>query len=211
MSDAIEAVKRTFFDRAAVQDAVDKATVRALSKMGAFHRRAQKSLVRYRKKVSEPGKPPSAHRPVDRTFRKAQTRDNRGRFLKREGVVRKAKSGSSAFRELMFFGYDASTKSVVSGPTYFKSQLTGKPIPETLEEGGTVVLEKPAPLASSRRAKPQQAAAYRRLLAEGRIEAPARVLVKRTFFVRARPSAKPALEQVKPKFADCFKNQVRGR
>lgn len=202
MSDAIEAVKRTFFDRAAVQDAVDRGTVRALSKMGAFHRRAQKSLVRYRKKVSEPGKPPSAHR--SDAFTRTKTN--------RQGITKT--QSQSPFRELMFFGYDPSSKSVVSGPAkFFKSQVTGKGIPQTLEEGGTVVLEEPVPSKAGpgRRASPQQYATFRRLIAEGRIHRPPREMVKRTFFVRARPSAKPALDQVKPKFADCFKNQVRGR
>ncbi len=201
MSDAIEAVKRTFFDRAAVQDAVDRGTVKALSKMGAFHRRAQKSLVRYRKKVSLPGQPPSAHRSDKFT----RTKTNR------QGVTKT--QSQSPLRELMFFGYDPSSKSVVSGPAkFFKAQATGKPATETLEEGGSVTVSEPAKApVSGRRASPQQSQAFRRLIAEGRIEAPARVLVKRTFFVRARPSAKPALDAVKPKFADCFKDQVRGR
>lgn len=200
MSDAIEAVKRSFFDRAEVLAAVDRGTIRALSKMGAFHRRAQKSLVRYRKKVSEPGKPPSAHRSDKFT----RTKTNRKGETKTQS--------QSPLRELMFFSYDPSSRSVVSGPAkFFKSQVAGKTAPETLEEGGTVVVEKPGPAPSGRKASPQQAATFRRLIAEGRIQAKPRELVKRTFYVRARPSAKPALDSVRPKFADCFKNQVRGR
>lgn len=198
MSDAIEAVKRTFFDRAAVQDAVDRGTVRALSKMGAYHRRAQKSLVRYRKKVSQPGKPPSAHR----SERFTRTKTNRKGETKTQS--------QSPFRELIFFGYDPNTKSVVSGPAkFFKSQAAGKPATETLEEGGMVTVTEPAKAPQGKRATPRQSETYRRLIAEGRIEPKPRVLVKRTFYVRARPSAKPALDQVRPKFADCFKDQVR--
>lgn len=58
----IEAVKKLFFDRAAVRDAVDRGTRRALSKFGAFVRTRSRSSIRKRKKVSEVGKPPSSHR-----------------------------------------------------------------------------------------------------------------------------------------------------
>lgn len=199
MSDAIEAVKRTFFDRAAVQDAVDRGTVRALSKMGAFHRRAQKSLVRYRKKPSLPGQPPSAHR----SDRFTRTKTNRKGETKTQSL--------SPLRELMFFGYDPSSRSVVSGPAkFFKSQVAGKPAPETLEEGGRVTVEQPAKApVTGKRASPRQSETFRRLIAEGRIEARPRDLVKQTFYVRPRPSAKPALDRVKPNFAQCFKDQFR--
>lgn len=52
---------RNFFDRAAVIDAMDKASLRALSRFGAFVRRSAKSLIRKRRAVSQPGSPPSSH------------------------------------------------------------------------------------------------------------------------------------------------------
>lgn len=55
-------VKKLFFDRAAVTSAADRATVRALAKFGAFVRRRAKSSIRARKRVSEPGSPPSSHK-----------------------------------------------------------------------------------------------------------------------------------------------------
>lgn len=58
----VQAATKSFFDRAAVADAVDKGTKRALSKFGAFVRTRARSSIRKRKKVSEPGKPPSSHR-----------------------------------------------------------------------------------------------------------------------------------------------------
>lgn len=54
-------VKRFFFDRKAVVDAMGRATVRALSKAGAFVRTRAKSSMWRRKAVSSPGQPPSAH------------------------------------------------------------------------------------------------------------------------------------------------------
>lgn len=54
-------IKKFFFDRKVVIDAVDRATRKALSKAGAFIRTRSKSSIRSRKKVSAPGSPPSSH------------------------------------------------------------------------------------------------------------------------------------------------------
>lgn len=54
-------LKFAFFDTAKVQRAVDRATRQALSKGGAFVRQRAKTSIRRRKKISEPGKPPSSH------------------------------------------------------------------------------------------------------------------------------------------------------
>jgi len=54
-------IKRTFFDRKAVSSAVDRTTRRVLSRFGAYVRRGAKSSIRKRKKISEPGRPPSSH------------------------------------------------------------------------------------------------------------------------------------------------------
>jgi hypothetical protein len=54
-------LKSLFFDRAAVINAMDAKTRRVLSRFGAFVRRRDRSSQRRRKKVSDPGSPPSAH------------------------------------------------------------------------------------------------------------------------------------------------------
>ena len=54
-------MKEMFFDRKKVLDAVDKATRKVFSKFGAFVRTAAKSSIRKRKKISQPGQPPSSH------------------------------------------------------------------------------------------------------------------------------------------------------
>lgn len=101
----IKMAKSAFFDRIAVTDAVDRATLGVLSKFGSFVRRRARSLIRKRKKTSDPGKPPSSH----------------------VGLL----------RDLIFFSYDASAKSVVIGPT-----LSNKPTgaPKTLEYGGPATI-----------------------------------------------------------------------
>src|SRR5437763_11457169 len=50
-----------FFDKSPVLKAVDAAARSAFSKAGAFIRQTAKSSIRKRKKVSQPGQPPSSH------------------------------------------------------------------------------------------------------------------------------------------------------
>jgi len=54
-------MKLLFFDTPRVLRAMDAATRRALSKAGAFIRQRAKTSIRKRKKVSQPGQPPSSH------------------------------------------------------------------------------------------------------------------------------------------------------
>lgn len=51
----------SFFDRKAVMDAMSRADRRALSKTGAHIRRRARSSLRRRKRISNPGSPPSVH------------------------------------------------------------------------------------------------------------------------------------------------------
>jgi len=60
--------KRSFFDRETVTRAVDLATRRVLSKFGAFVRTTARSSLRRRKRVSEPGQPPSSHTGLVKRF-----------------------------------------------------------------------------------------------------------------------------------------------
>ena len=57
----IDQAKGMFFDRKAVTSAVDRAERRVLSRFGAFVRRGARSSIRRRKRISEPGQPPSSH------------------------------------------------------------------------------------------------------------------------------------------------------
>lgn len=54
-------LKNLFFDRSAVEKAAERGQVRALSRLGAYVRRAAQTSMRRRKRgVSEPGQPPFA-------------------------------------------------------------------------------------------------------------------------------------------------------
>ena len=54
-------IKKCFFDRKAIRSAVDRTARKVLSKFGAFVRRAARSSIRKRKRISGPGEPPSSH------------------------------------------------------------------------------------------------------------------------------------------------------
>ncbi|HLW67852.1 MAG TPA: hypothetical protein VKS79_21215 [Gemmataceae bacterium] len=54
-------VKRLFFDREQVKNKADAGMRRGFAKVGAFIRRRAMSSLRSRKKISEPGRPPSSH------------------------------------------------------------------------------------------------------------------------------------------------------
>jgi hypothetical protein len=65
---SFQAAKQGFFDRAAVQQKVDKATRRVLSRFGAFVRQRAKTSIRKRKGTSPPGSPPYSHVGLLRKF-----------------------------------------------------------------------------------------------------------------------------------------------
>lgn len=180
---SLSAAKGTFFNSPKVIASVDVATRQALSKMGAFVRTRARSSIRKRRKSAPPGKPPSDH----------------GGPLKR----------------MLFFVFDPSTHSVVVGPIVFganKRQQVPR-APRTLEVGATVtrLVERPA-AAATRKAKPARAAAYRRLLREGRIVKPPVVVKTEPARYEARPFMKPALlaEVAAGTLTDQLRGSIRG-
>lgn len=54
-------LKRSFFDVVKIQDEAERLRLRGLSKFGAYVRQRARTSIRKRKKISEPGKPPSSH------------------------------------------------------------------------------------------------------------------------------------------------------
>ena len=149
-----KAAKEGFFDREKVMASMDKATIAALSKFGAFTRQRAKSSIRKRKKSSKPGQAPSSH----------------------VGLL----------KNLIFFSYDASSRSVVIGPT-----LINKPTgaPATLEYGGDTEIEGH----------------------QFRTRGGKRVFEKtrRQVTIAPRPYMNPAFEIEKTKAAELWKNSIK--
>lgn len=106
-------VKRAimFFDRQPVIKAMDRAKRRSLARAGGFIRQtARRSMRRAGPKV-----PPSS-----------------------PGEPPRARAGQ--IRDLLFFGWDQGTESVVIGPETFTGRSSGYIVPELHEHGGTVRL-----------------------------------------------------------------------
>lgn len=120
-------IKQFFFDRLKVANALERAEKRALSKFGAYVRRADQTSIRYRKKSSAAGSPPSAH---------ASQGFTRQRKNRKTGAV--SRQPKSPLRELIFFAWDPAKKSVVIGPVPFNNSKVGAGVaPKLIEEGGT--------------------------------------------------------------------------
>ncbi len=119
----VKMAKAGFFDRAAVINAVDRATLKVFKEFGRLVRKgAQKSLV-YSDKVSSPGSPPHAHKSNTITRISKSTGKKRIRSV-------------SFLREFIFFVFDKSSRSVVIGPTRLANTMSPESLP-ALEYGGT--------------------------------------------------------------------------
>lgn len=162
-----------FFNPKIITDATDKATKKALSKAGAFVRTSAKSSLRYAKKSAVPGMPPKVHRGGSMGYQRTTTNKKTG--------VSKTRS-VSPLKELLFFAYVESSKSVVVGPMDFPSaaKRTYK-VPTVLELGGTVIQLRG--VGSKKR------------------------MVTATY--KGNPFMRPALKREAPKFPMLFANSVR--
>jgi hypothetical protein len=58
MADRIKIAAKSFFDKPAVTNAVDKARIKVLSRQGALVRKIARNSMRKKKKASAPGQPP---------------------------------------------------------------------------------------------------------------------------------------------------------
>lgn len=108
-------MKRAFFDRKKIIDAVDRATRKALSKSLAYVRTGIRSGYRRRKKTSRPGQSPSVH-----------------------------STSPVATLKYVLFAYDSRTKSGVVGPVKINGRrsmaTSNKEVPGLLEEGGILAI-----------------------------------------------------------------------
>ena len=101
-------MRNFFFDRAIVQNAMDKATQAALSKGGAFIMRAARTSMRWRSGVNKKG----------------QARFGKGSKPKpasAPGTPPFAWREQGQMRNMLFFAYDPSAKTVVVGPQKFRA------------------------------------------------------------------------------------------
>ena len=161
--------KGSFFDSEKVLKKLDAQTRRSLSKCGAFVRQTAKSSIKYGTKSAPAGSPPTARRS------KAFVRTTKN---KKTGAVKSRPT--SPLKELIYFAYDDTARSVVIGPALFRQSKTkGYLVPTVLEKGGSVLV-----VSSDGVVKPAT--------------------------IAPRPFMNPALMKEMPKFQGTFKNILRG-
>ena len=117
--------KGNFFDRQKVENAVERASMQALSRAGAFIRTAARSSLKYGRKPSPPGYPPTVHKTL------ARVKTSRKGERKTQSV--------SPLRDFLFFSYDRSSRSVVVGPVLLNG-VGGSKTLSALEYGGSSVI-----------------------------------------------------------------------
>lgn len=113
--------KANFLDRAKVTQALDAVKREKLAQQGAYVQTTMQRLMRYRKKPSLPGEPPSAH--------PTWTEEIPGT----DGKVKKKKRGA-LLREFLYFAWDAAKQTVVVGPI----KLGRSEAPSALEFGTSI-------------------------------------------------------------------------
>jgi hypothetical protein len=121
----IGGVTAQFFQSDAIAKKAEKGVKRSLSKCGAYVRTAAKSSLKYGKKASTPGSPPNVLRLG--SFTRSTTNKKKGTTTVR---------AVSPLKELIFFGYDAASESVVVGPMVFKNSKSKYLVASVLEKGG---------------------------------------------------------------------------
>lgn len=125
----IRADVRAELDAAAVAGAAGAQARAALTRFGAFVRRRMMSSIRYRKRRSRAGEPPTAHR---------SDRFTREKTDKKTGAT--TRQASSPLRELIAFAVVDGGMAVIIGPMIFRASKAGGGVaPRALEEGGAGV------------------------------------------------------------------------
>ena len=102
-------VTKYFFDRSEVLKAKSRGVCKALSHFGGYVRKVARNSIKKRKGISTAGAPPHSH--------------------------------AGHLKDFIFYSYDRLRENVVIGPQRLrgKSEVSGKTVPELLEEGGTWV------------------------------------------------------------------------
>lgn len=178
--------KNMFFDRTAVKDAIAKSNKRFLARAGMLVRQTARRSMRFRKKSSDPGTPPSAH--------KKDPKHKHGPLLK----------------DRLFYQFDPFRESVVIGPEMLPGSKTNAP--SVQEFGGFARIKRitHAGRAAPRRKGPKkflteaQKAAIKQKIQDGTI-AKRPVLVKYDYVLTAaRPYMRPAMQRELPKFPSLY-------
>lgn len=196
----IESFKTQFFDRD-VAKAIDQGRIKGLTRAGVIIQRQAKRLLS-RKSGGPAG------------------RDTRGKFTK--AVRTSSKPGepprmrTGLLKKFLFYGYDASSDSVVIGPAAISG---GTDAPHVLEFGGAskIVVKQRAALKIGDRARLRTGSGARTvtLVTAAQVERANQLRGEqagkpRTIKIAPRPYMAPAFALVRDKIAPQFRNAVTG-
>ena len=104
---------RTFLDRPSVIESLEAKYLTVMARLGGYIRTTMQRSMRYRKKASKPGQPPTSRRDYS--------------------------GNAGMLRSLIEFGYDRTDHMLVVGPQKIQSPtlpLGGKSVPQLLDQGG---------------------------------------------------------------------------
>jgi len=134
-----------FLDTQKVKSLLDAKERSWMNKAGGYVRQTAKRSIKYAADVSPmlkamgkvapeqwsmPGHPPLAHR-----------RSGFARWKRTPGGKPPSRQESSPLREMIFYGYDPRSKSVVIGPAVFRRARVPGLAPRLLEKGGTATYQ----------------------------------------------------------------------
>lgn len=125
MSNNIVQLKKLFFDRAAVANAVDKAARRVLSRFGAFVRQTARRSLRSRKGSAPPGQPPYSHTGLLKRFIWFGYEPNRRSVV--IGPARLTGSGRGQAPELLEHGGASDKRSAGRGGGRYHPRYRARP------------------------------------------------------------------------------------
>jgi hypothetical protein len=138
----VNAAKSMFFDRV-ILNAVNKAEIKTLSKMGAFVRTSARSSIRKaggQKRLVTLFQKLNKSRGDKRKQIQAQIDEAKKKQSSRPGQPPKG-HGAQLLKKFLYFGYDSTTRSVVVGPAKLSGRRYGM-APSILEGGGAAEIGK---------------------------------------------------------------------
>tara|TARA_R100000808_G_scaffold8384_1_gene23787 strand:+ start:61 stop:585 length:525 start_codon:yes stop_codon:yes gene_type:complete len=134
----LKSITKNFLDTKHVRRQIDRARVKALTKQGAFVRRAARSSIRAAR-MKKPGEMTPEERrsyewEVSNAKRRGLKKPKRPKASSRPGEPPRSQVGT--LRRFLFFSYDRHSQSVVVGPARVPAK--DQDAPQNLEFGGTV-------------------------------------------------------------------------
>lgn len=202
----IEVAKSNFFDRTLVQNAIGKGRARAMAQTGGFIRTDMRRSIKPPRRMRLDEMPDEM-----RAHYKGLPAKMRPLASSKPGEAPRGRT--KRLKNSILFAYDRQTDSGLIGPIHFPGSRSSH-APRVLEFGGLSfvrVVNKDKPKGNARKATPEQIAAFKRLLKEGRIqyEKKRRSILEKPVTIAPRPYVGPSLRKNLNRIPQGFRNLIR--